>query len=41
MTIEEMEFMDEIDCRDLFEGNNKRERIMIFKINFFVDYKKI
>ena len=37
MTIEEIEFMDEIDCRDLFEGNNRRERIMIFKTNFFVD----
>ena len=30
MTVDELEFYDEIDCRDLFEGNNERERIMIF-----------
>jgi hypothetical protein len=23
-------FLDEIDCRDLFEGEDKRERILIF-----------
>lgn len=32
MTVDELEFVDEIDCRDLFEGNNARERIMIFEI---------
>lgn len=30
MTVGELEFYDEIDCSDLFEGNNLRERIMIF-----------
>ena len=31
MTISELEFYDEIDCRDLFEGNPSRERIVIFE----------
>ncbi len=30
MTVDELEFYDEIDCRDLFGGNDPRERIMIF-----------
>lgn len=33
MTVEELAFVDEIDCRDLFEGNNTRERIMIFEMS--------
>ncbi len=32
MTIEELTFLDEINCVDLFEGNNEREKILIFKI---------
>ena len=32
MTVDELEFYDEIDCCDLFEGNNLRERIMIFSM---------
>ena len=32
MTVEELEFYDEIDCRDLFDGNDSRERIMIFTL---------
>ena len=32
MTVPEFEFLDEIDCADLFEGNNKRERIMMFEV---------
>lgn len=32
MTVEELIFMDEIDCRDLFPGENPRERIVIFKM---------
>ncbi|MDD4772368.1 MAG: methyltransferase domain-containing protein [Eubacteriales bacterium] len=32
MTVDNLEFMDEIDCRDLFDGDNPRERIMIFRI---------
>ncbi len=30
MTVDELEFYDEIACGDLFEGNDLRERIMIF-----------
>ena len=33
MTVEEMEFYDEISCSDLFEGNDMRERIMIFVLH--------
>ena len=32
MTKEELMFVDEIDCMDLFEGENQRERILIFEI---------
>ena len=32
MTVEELEFVDEIDCSDLFEGSDSRECIMIFKM---------
>lgn len=32
MTVDELEFYDEIECGDLFAGNDKRERIMIFSI---------
>lgn len=31
MTVDELDFYDEIECEDLFEGNNPRERIMIFQ----------
>ena len=31
MTNEYVSFYDEIDCRDLFEGNDSRERILIFE----------
>lgn len=31
MSQEQLMFSDEIDCRDLFEGENKRERILIFE----------
>ena len=34
MTVDELEFYDEIDCSDLFEGNDSREQIMIFKGGF-------
>ena len=34
MTVDELEFYDEIDCSDLFEGNSARERIMIFKFPY-------
>ena len=32
MTVDELMYSDEIDCRDLFDGNDSRERIMIFEI---------
>lgn len=32
MTVDGLMFADEIDCRDLFEGENKRERIVIFEM---------
>lgn len=31
MTVNELEFYDEIDCQDLFKGHNPRERIVIFE----------
>ena len=31
MTVEELIFLDEIDCRDLFEPLNDRERILVFR----------
>ena len=31
MTVEEIEFYDEINCGDLFDNNDAREQIMIFK----------
>lgn len=34
MTAPELLFVDEIDCRDLFEGDNARERILIFEIGW-------
>ena len=35
MTVEELEFYDEIECEDLFEGNQNRERILIFQFPGF------
>lgn len=32
MTVTEAEFYDEIECEDLFEGKDMRERIMIFRL---------
>ena len=32
MTVDQLEFYDEIVCDDLFEGNDLRERIMIFRL---------
>lgn len=32
MTVDELSFYDEIDCSDLFEGNEDREKIMIFQL---------
>ena len=32
MTLDELEFYDEIECGDLFDGNDSRERIMVFEL---------
>lgn len=32
MTVDELSFVDEIDCRDLFAGEDSRERIVIFEM---------
>ena len=32
MAVDELEFYDEIECDDLFEGSDPRERIMIFQL---------
>ena len=32
MTVEDLEFYDEIECDDLFTGNDPRERILIFQL---------
>ena len=32
MTVDELEFYDEIECDDLFEGSDSRERIMVFQL---------
>ena len=32
MTVDELEFYDEIECDDLFEGYDERERIIIFQL---------
>ena len=39
MTVEELVFSDEIDCRDLFPGDDSRERIVIFEL--FSNDKKV
>ena len=35
MTVEELEFYDEIDCEDLFAGKDMRERVLIFQLPEF------
>ena len=37
MTVDELDFYDEIECEDLFEGSDPRERIMIFQLPDFED----
>ncbi len=32
MTVDELSFVDEIDCRDLFPGDDSRERIVVLEI---------
>ena len=32
MTVYELEFFGEIDCGDLFDGNDPRERIAVFRL---------
>ncbi len=33
MTVDELMFYDEISCGDLFDGNDRRERVMIFGLS--------
>ena len=35
MTVNELEFYDEIECEDLFDGQDVRERIMIFQLPYY------
>ena len=35
MTVDELEFYDEIECDDLFDGKDIRERILIFQLPDF------
>ena len=35
MTVEELEFYDEIGCEDLFSGKDSRERILIFQLPYY------
>ena len=35
MTVDQLEFYDEIECDDLFAGNDPQERIMIFQLPDF------
>jgi hypothetical protein len=30
--VDELEFYDEIECGDMFKGENERERILIFEL---------
>lgn len=32
MTVGELMFLDEVDCRDLFAGNDTREKIIVFEL---------
>ena len=32
MNVEELQFSDEIDCKDLFPEENPRERIVVFEL---------
>ena len=34
MTVDELMFTDEIDCRDLFDGKDPRECILVFRFGF-------
>ena len=35
MTVDELEFYDEIECDDLFQGKDARERILIFQLPYY------
>ena len=35
MTVNELDFYDEIECEDLFDGKDVRERIMIFQLPYY------
>ena len=37
MTVDEVEFYDEIECDDLFSGYDERERVLIFQLPSYAD----
>ncbi len=37
MTVDALDFYDEIECDDLFESNDRRERILIFSLPYYDD----
>lgn len=37
MTVDELEFFDDIDCMDLFPGEDPREKILIFRVGIDPD----
>ena len=41
MTVDELEFYDEIECDDLFSGKDPRERIMIFQLPYYEGEMKL
>ncbi len=36
MSVDELELLDEIDCRDLFPGDDYREKILIFELQSYL-----
>ena len=38
MTVDELEFYDEIECGDLFDGRDARERILIFQLPDYEEF---
>lgn len=40
MTVDELIFEDEIDCRDLFDGGDDRERIVVFGVSTYAVEKQ-
>ena len=41
MTVDELEFYDEIPCGDLFAGGDAREQILIFSLSDYGDWEEV